>query len=275
MSVSRRTTILASGAILLTVIALAAVMMNLHNRSETQAAADAAAADAVAAAQLDPFVDRLMRVRTAVIGSLTAARSSHESLLRTIGRARDVREAATEAESDSDGEAATVRSVARARPEPRPSGGLLIGDSVSLGAESCLAPLGYSVDSEVGRQFDVGLQSLRSHAGNGLPNTVVVHLGTNGPFAESGFDEVMTVTGTDRRVVWVTIALPAEDKYSFADSLNRMIRSKAQNYDNVRIADFAAQAAEHPEWMAPDGVHIGGSGCAGFAEVVDAAVTAP
>lgn len=270
MRVSRRTTVVVGGVALIALAALAVLLLHLHQRAQVRQAAETAAAQAVAATQFDPFIDRLIRVRTAVLGSVTATRSAHEDLLGTIGRAREVR-----AVENDESPPATVRPVARSTPEPRPSGGLLIGDSVSLGAESCLTPLGYDVDSEVGRQFDVGLQTLEAHSGSGLPDTVVVHLGTNGPFAESGFDDVMAVTGTDRRVVWVTIALPAEGKYAFVDSLNAMIRSKAEAYDNVRVADFAAAVADHPEWMAPDGVHIGGSGCSGFAQVVDRAVTAP
>jgi hypothetical protein len=159
--------------------------------------------------------------------------------------------------------------------QPRDSGGLIVGDSVSLGAQRCLAPLGYRLDSEVGRQFSVGLQRLQVQAAAGLPETVVVHLGTNGPFGADGFTTVMDLLGSAERVVWVTIALPDRSQYAFRDSLNAMIRDMAGDYGNVRVADFAAAAADHPEWFYDDGVHINSAGCAGFANVVNEAVTAP
>lgn len=150
-----------------------------------------------------------------------------------------------------------------------------MGDSVALGAKTCLTPLGYDLDAEVGRQFDAGLDQLRDHAGGGLPDTVVIELGTNGPFGSEGFDEVMALTGSQRRVVWVTIALPDRSQYRFRTSLNNMIVELAADHPNARVADFAAAAARHPEWLYDDGIHLTGAGCAGFAQVVDAAVRDP
>lgn len=241
-----------------------------------------ASSDAVTATSVDPFLDRLSAVRMVALESVDAAESaqlqvaSHLQDARRLERLRLARAAAraeepepTAAATGGDGSGTT------GAPTPRPSGGLVIGDSVSLGAESCLDPLGYHVDSEVGRQFTTGLDHLRVHAADGLPRSVVIHLGTNGPFSSDGFSSAMALTGSERRVVWVTIALPPRSQYSFVDSLNDMIRSLAADYDNVRVADFARAAAQHPEWMASDGIHINGAGCEGFAQTVDAAVTAP
>jgi hypothetical protein len=85
----------------------------------------------------------------------------------------------------------------------------------------------------------------------------------------------MSLVGPERRVVWVTIALPARSQYGFVDGLNDMIRNAAAQYDNARIADFARAAAANPSWLAPDGVHIAGPGCDGFTRTVNAAVTQP
>jgi len=174
------------------------------------------------------------------------------------------------------------REARRARKEARrlarlarPSGGLIVGDSVSLGAEQCLTPMGYWLDSEVGRQFPAGLQRLRAQAAQGLPETVVIHLGTNGPFTTAGFQEAMSLVSDRDRVVWVTIALPEQPQYQFRDAMNDLIRQQAARYENVRVADFAAAAAKHPEWFYQDGVHINSAGCAGLAAVVNQAVTAP
>lgn len=277
---SKRTVIIVCGAAILVLGSLVFVRVQ-HQRDVEQRIA-IASADALTATRVDGFVDRLVTVRTAALEAVAAARESGGALFTDIERAREqhaaqvrARRVAARASSSDGGGSPTRSDTGSAAALPRASGGLVIGDSVSLGAESCLQPLGYDVDSEVGRQFTVGLQHLRSHTADGLPDTVVLHLGTNGPFSSDGFSEAMSLTGTSRRVVWVTIQLPPRSQYSFVDSLNDMIRSQAQQYPNVRVADFAQAAARHPEWMAPDGIHISGAGCQGFADVVDDAVTVP
>lgn len=270
-----------TAAVVAAALVLAALGLVLGQRAraaEIRQAGQVAAADALAATDTSPFLQRLTAVRTAGFESVAAVRDSRRMVVHRIREARQAEaerqaraaERAAEAESSPDSGGSADTSA-----PPRSSGGLLIGDSVSLGAESCLADLGYHVDSEVGRQFTVGLDMLRVHAADGLPDTVVLHLGTNGPFDSSGFSSAMALTEGVERVVWVTIALPPASRYSFVDSLNAMIRSEARAYDNVRIADFATAASQHPEWLAGDGIHIAGPGCPGFAQVVDDAVTRP
>ena len=206
----------------------------------------------------------------------------HQDLLAAAAAERRAQLRAEREARRLERERAAKRKERRARKEAlkragmtRSPGGLIVGDSVSLGAERCLTPLGYRLDSDVGRQFAAGLQRLRAQAAKGLPNTVVIHLGTNGPFSVSGFQEAMSLVDGQERVVWVTIALPPKPQYQFRDDMNELIRQQAARYDNVRVADFAAAAAQHPEWFHEDGVHINGAGCAGFAETVNDAVVAP
>lgn len=274
------------GAVLAVAVVVALVITALVQRAraaELQQAAQVASADAVTAADSTDVLDTLSAVRTVGFESLDAVRTARMRVMDQI-RAAEAAERARIARQQAQAEAAAAESASSASgtsggggssSEPRPSGGLVIGDSVSLGAESCLAARGYRVDSEVGRQFSTGLDLLRVHAADGLPRTLVIHLGTNGPFDSSGFSSVMQLADGVERVVWVTISLPPASRYSFVDSLNDMIRSQASSYDNVRVADFAAAAARHPEWLAGDGIHIAGAGCDGFTEVVDDAVTRP
>lgn len=286
VNVGSRRAIGIGGAVLAVAVAIALVVGLLVQRAraaEVAQAAQSASAEAVTAAGTTDFLDALSRVRTVGFESLDAVRSARMRVLDRIRsaasaeRARIARQEAARSEVTA-ADSASSSSSGGDNAEPparRPSGGLLIGDSVSLGAQSCLAARGYRVDSEVGRQFSTGLDLLRGHAAGGLPRTVVIHLGTNGPFDSSGFASAMQLVSGVDRVVWVTIALPPAARYSFVDSLNSMIRSQAAAYDNVRVADFAAAAARHPEWLAGDGIHIAGAGCDGFTQVVDAAVTRP
>ena len=273
------------GTVLAVVVVAALVITVLVQRAraaEIHQAALVASADAVTATDKTDVLDILGTVRTVGFESLDAVRTARMRVMDDIRAAeaaekeriaRQEARAAAAAESSSSSTTGTGGGGSAA--EPRPSGGLVIGDSVSLGAESCLSGRGYRVDSEVGRQFSTGLDLLRVHAADGLPRTLVIHLGTNGPFDSSGFASAMQLADDVERVVWVTIALPPASRYSFVDSLNDMIRSQAAGYDNVRVADFASAAARHPEWLAGDGIHIAGAGCDGFTQVVDEAVTRP
>lgn len=232
-----------------------------------------AAADAVLAADADEVLGRVVRARTFGLTSRAAITRTATTTALVIERAR--REHAREVARRRAARAAREKRERREQRQPRPSGGLLIGDSVALGAKSCLTPLGYELDAEVGRRFDEGLQQLRQHAASGLPDTVVLELGSNGPFDAAGFAEAMALAGSERRVVWVTVALPSDSRYAFRDSLNAMITDLAGDYPNVRVAGFGSAAAAHPEWLFADGVHLNQAGCAGFTEVVDAAVRDP
>lgn len=258
----------ATAVVVLSLVAAAALLVREDRARQLERTAAVASADAVAAvARTDPLIEQLRRVRDTVRDCLAAIRASAASTIRVITTARErLRRIAARK--------AAQRRAARRAAQRRESGGLLVGDSVSIGAERCLEPLGYVLDSEVGRQFSTGLQRLRSHAAAGLPETVVVHLGTNGPFSADGFADVMQLIGSQRRAVWVTIALPDLSRYSFANDQNELIGSMAARYDNARVADWAAAADQNPDWTA-DGIHLTSSGCEGFTRVVDEAVRAP
>jgi len=227
------------------------------------------------------YWDQQARYRSTLTADLAAIAAAsklraqrHREQLEKLAAARETRRAIEQREEvESTKHSAAKASEQSGGIDPRRSGGLLVGDSVSLGAKPCLTPKGYRVDSEVGRQFSVGWQRLRDHAADGLPQSVVVHLGTNGPFSASQFQEVMNLLGSQRRVVWVTIHLPNKSQYSFRDSLNAMIRDQAAAFPNVRLADLARQGAQNPQWFYDDGIHITSAGCAGFTALVDDAVT--
>lgn len=258
----------AATAVVISLLASGVLLVRWDRARQVERAAMVASADAAAAvSRTDPLIEQLRLVRDTVADCLAAIRTSTGETLGIIAAARERLRRRIAARR------AAEQRAKRREAQQRASGGLLIGDSVSLGAERCLEPLGYDLDSEVGRQFTTGLERLRSHAASGLPDTVVVHLGTNGPFGADGFTEVMELTGSQRRVVWVTIALPDLSRYSFADEQNELIRSMAARYDNARVADWAAAADENTDWTA-DGIHLTSSGCEGFADVVDAAVRA-
>jgi hypothetical protein len=210
--------------------------------------------------------------RRALAKKRAAAKLRAEARMRAEEKKRiaAAERAAAERRAAMDREQATTNSPAAG---VQRRGGLVIGDSVALGAESCLARLGFDVDAVQSRSFDAGFTALRQRPRASLPSAVVIHLGTNGPFSASEFHAVMAHIGGDRHVTWVTIALPDRDPYGFEGSLNAMIKSLASSYNNTSVADWNRASRDKGHWFYNDQIHINSQGCEGFGNVVGAATS--
>lgn len=152
----------------------------------------------------------------------------------------------------------------------------LVGDSLNVGIEPYLpsALEGWTITNrnESGRPTSVGLDVLREE-GTELARRVVVSLGTNDSIDDvAGFRrqvrEALAIAGPRRCVVWVNMAV---DWRSFAE-FNDVLAQEAERSDNLRLVDWAGLLAEHPDWLAADGVHGTEAGYQGRAEAVAEAV---
>jgi hypothetical protein len=140
---------------------------------------------------------------------------------------------------------------------------LAIGDSVLADAVPLLVRDGFEADGMVCRQMSQGLTLLRSRA-RSLPHLVVLALGTNGPVTPAEVEEALAILGPKRILVLVT------PHGSVDPSTPRVIRAAAAAHSGeILLLDWDRLAAAHPEWLAPDGVHLGGqAGIEGFAQMV-------
>jgi hypothetical protein len=153
-----------------------------------------------------------------------------------------------------------------------PARAITIGDSVMLGAEPCLARLGYEVDAMGSRQIGAGIQLARSAARSA--GTLVVHLGTNGGVRTQDVDAFMAAVGPDRGVIWLTVQLPDDtDRYTFEESSNRVIRAVPRRFRNARVIDWNAISGRNPPYFWADGIHLTPQGCEAYARLVDEAVS--
>jgi hypothetical protein len=130
-----------------------------------------------------------------------------------------------------------------------------VGDSVMLDYQDPLETdiPGIDVDAAVSRQWGDGetiLQQLKS-AGQ-LGSEVIVALSTNGPIADTDFDNMMAILSGANRVVFVNVHV---DK-PWQDPNNAVIAAGATRYPNVSVADWATLAAQNPDWFGPDGTHL-------------------
>jgi hypothetical protein len=130
-----------------------------------------------------------------------------------------------------------------------------IGDSVMLDYQDPLQTSipGISVNAAVSRQWSDGeaiLQTLKTDGQLGAD--VIVALGTNGPITDSDFDDMMGILGGASRVVFVNVHVDRP----WQDPNNAVLANGATRYPNVVVADWAALAAQNPQWFGADGTHL-------------------
>lgn len=153
--------------------------------------------------------------------------------------------------------APTGRSAAGFPPD-RPTRVLVLGDSVMLGAApqdvAALPGREVVVDAAVNRSTKQGADKVAELGSDW--DVVVVLLGHNDggyptiyqPAARQILDQLKDVPS----VVWLTIH---EARPYYAD-VNAFLETLPEAYPNVTIADWNALAAEHPDAMSGDGLHL-------------------
>lgn len=154
---------------------------------------------------------------------------------------------------------------------------LAVGESVLLGAGGHVQRAlgdGTVIDADVARQPEDVLAALdaRRAAGHlkGI-EVLVVQLGTNGPLRPSHVDGLAELMAGVPQVVAVTVRVPKP----WQDASNAALFDAAGRFPWLRLADWHAVSADHPEWFGDDGVHVGREGARQYAAVIAAAVTTP
>lgn len=144
---------------------------------------------------------------------------------------------------------------------------LAIGDSVLADAVPQLVRYGFEADGMVCRQMSQGLELLRARGGR-LPHLVVLALGANGEVADRQINEALALLGPERVLVLVT------PRGGVLPSTPGVIRAAAAaKPTRIVLLDWDRLAGEHRDWLAPDGVHLGGSaGVEGFAAMIAGAL---
>lgn len=166
----------------------------------------------------------------------------------------------------------SVEQVAVAASAPKaagPRGRLAVGDSLMVSVTPWMSAQGFRVHAKVGRQFSTAPGIVRSF-GSKLPRNLVVELGTNGTVSLSACRSVVTTAGKYRRVFLVTARVPR----SWEEGNLRTLQACDASYaaKRVRIIDWHAHSAGHPEWFVADRVHLSASGRKAFQRLIDKAV---
>ena len=143
-----------------------------------------------------------------------------------------------------------------------------VGDSVILDALNQLTEVFPNVlmDGEVGRQLYTSPAVFQKLSDSGvLQDNVLISLGSNGPFTEAQFDNVMKVIGTTRHVFWINVREP---KQEWQDEVNAMLTQMAAKYKNITLIDWYSVSKDHNDWFYDDQVHPTPDGSLFYAKLI-------
>ena len=146
----------------------------------------------------------------------------------------------------------------------------LTGDSVILGIRTALSeirPL-LVVNARVGRAAPELLQEMGGDLEKAAGSTVVMDLGNNDLLTEDTVRAIFELVKESPKVVVVNTAVPRP----YRDANNELVAELAAQYSNVRVVDWNSISDGHPEYFAPDGVHLVSTGVSAYVIAIDEAL---
>jgi peptidoglycan/LPS O-acetylase OafA/YrhL len=146
----------------------------------------------------------------------------------------------------------------------------LTGDSVILGIRSALSEIQpiIVVNARVGRQAPELLEEMRKDVEKASGATIVLNLGNNDLLNRDTVREIFTLAQASPRVVVVNTAVPRP----YRDANNQLVNEVAQEFSNVKVVDWNSISQDHPEYFAPDGVHLVPTGVSAYVLAIDEAL---
>lgn len=135
-----------------------------------------------------------------------------------------------------------------------------IGDSVMLGASDVLVPRGWTVYADAGLQLADAIPIVEQMATAGVladTQTVIVHLGTNGPFTADQLDALLEPLSGVPNVLLYTVRADR----AWTEPNNALLRSRDQPGDNIALIDWDVRSQECTgDCFAGDGIHLNANG---------------
>ncbi|EJE98187.1 acyltransferase family protein [Liquorilactobacillus mali] len=129
-----------------------------------------------------------------------------------------------------------------------------IGDSVLADGSVKLRSIFQQmyIDAKVGRQPRDAIGILNGLAQKRqLDNTVLLSLGTNGPFNDEELHQIMGAIG-NRRVYWINTHVPTR---RWQKQVNDSLSAATKTYPNLRVIDWYDYSNNHNNWFYDDDVH--------------------
>lgn len=148
-----------------------------------------------------------------------------------------------------------------------PSEGLWVaGDSVILGIRNELSnrrQVGL-INAHVGRQAPELIEVLNKDKARMQGAPIIVNMGNNNRLGESEVVSIFEAIKDQPQIIVINTAVPR----GWKDQNNSLIQQVASRYQNVKIVDWNAISQGHPEYFAPDGVHLVPTGISVYVDAI-------
>jgi peptidoglycan/LPS O-acetylase OafA/YrhL len=143
---------------------------------------------------------------------------------------------------------------------PEADGLWVTGDSVILGIRASLdAQKPISVmNARIGRQAPELLEVMQSDKAQVSNSPVVFNLGNNGVLNRDDVQAIFELVKDQPQVIVVNTAVSRP----WRDANNSLVAEVAQQYSTVTLIDWNSISMGHPEYFAPDGIHLVPTGVA-------------
>ncbi len=150
------------------------------------------------------------------------------------------------------------------------SGGLWVtGDSVILGIHYELESRSHIalLNARVGRQAPELLDVMKRDKANVIDSAVIFNLGNNNKLTSEQVAAIFEEVKDQPKIIVVNTAVPR----GWRDENNRLISQYAAIY-RATVVDWASISAGHPEFFAPDGVHLVPAGVRAYVDAITSAL---
>ena len=112
------------------------------------------------------------------------------------------------------------------------------------------------VNARVGRQIGELIDVVKADAPQ-VPNSVIVlDVGNNNALVKADLVTLMELIKHQPKIILVNTAVPR----AWREENDRLIQEVAANYPQVKLIDWNSISNNHPEFFAPDGVHLNENG---------------
>jgi peptidoglycan/LPS O-acetylase OafA/YrhL len=128
------------------------------------------------------------------------------------------------------------------------------GDSVILGIRNKLAMHEdiALINARVGRQIQELIMAVESDKPKVGNSKVVLNVGNNNSVSREDMIKLMELLKNQPKIIVVNTSVPR----TWREGNNKIISEVVSSYPNAILVDWASIAENHPEFFAPDGVHL-------------------
>ncbi|TCW34607.1 peptidoglycan-N-acetylmuramate O-acetyltransferase [Thermohydrogenium kirishiense] len=143
----------------------------------------------------------------------------------------------------------------------------IIGDSILIDAKPYLEEMlpGITIDGKVGRQMYQAKDVVKSLKAKGkISDTLIVELGTNGPFTEDQLLSLLKAAEPVKHIILVNVRVPRP----WEGVVNKTLNKVSSEYPHTTLIDWYKASYGHDSFFSPDAVHLEPSGAKYFASLI-------